>query len=221
MMDIIFPPVQEANEDGVLAIGGDYGVSTLLNAYSQGIFPWPISDKYPLAWFSPDPRGVLFIDDLHISKSLKRFLNKNRYTCRFNTDFEAVINKCANVVRSDQSSTWITKELKDSYIALFNAGHAYSTEIYDESDNLVGGIYGVCIGGFVSGESMFHTKDNASKFALVSLIRKLKQKKIELLDTQMVTNITEAMGAVDIDRSVFIEKLQIKRPLTREAIFND
>lgn len=207
MAIVEFPPVHEADEDGLLALGGDLELESLLLAYSQGIFPWPISKKYPLAWFSPDPRGVLFYDKLHISKSLKKFLKKSPYSVRFNENFERVIKMCAEVKRKNQPGTWITKEIIDSYINLYNNGFAYCVEVYDENNELVGGLYGVCINSFYSGESMFHLKDNASKIAILALMQKLKEYDVDWLDTQMVTDVVENMGGINIPREEFLELL--------------
>jgi leucyl/phenylalanyl-tRNA--protein transferase len=204
MAIVAFPPVEESDEHGLVALGGDLEVESLLLAYSQGIFPWPISEEYPLAWFSPDPRGI----KLHLSKSFKKFLRKNPYEVRFNTNFEAVIISCALAKRNDQSSTWITQEIINAYIELQREGHAYSIETYLE-DKLVGGVYGVCINRFYSGESMFHTEDNASKVALVSLMYLLKQRDILWLDTQMVTPVVESLGGQEIPRESFLELLSL------------
>ena len=208
MAIVEFPPVESADEHGLVAIGGDLEIDSLLLAYSQGIFPWPISEEYPLAWFSPDPRGILAFDKLHLSKSLRKFLKKNPYEVRFNTNFEAVIMNCARVKRNDQSSTWITQEIINSYIELHRQGYAYSIETYRD-DILVGGVYGVCINRFYSGESMFHTEDNASKVALVSLLYLLKQRDNGWIDTQMVTPVVETLGGLEIPRETFLQMLNV------------
>lgn len=208
MAIVEFPPIESADEHGLVAIGGDLEIDSLLLAYSQGIFPWPISEEYPLAWFSPDPRGILAFDRLHLSKSFRKFLKKNPYDVRFNTNFEAVIMNCARVLRADQSSTWITQEIINAYIELHKQGYAYSIETYLD-DRLVGGVYGVCINRFYSGESMFHLEDNASKVALVSLLYLLKQRDIGWLDTQMVTPVVESLGGVEIPRETFLAMLQV------------
>ena len=203
-----FPPVDSADEHGLVALGGDLELDSLLLAYSQGIFPWPISIEYPLAWFSPDPRGILAFDKLHLSKSFRKFLKNNPYEVRFNTNFEAVIMNCARVVRTDQSSTWITEEIINAYIDLHQNGFAYSVETY-LNDRLVGGVYGVCINRFYSGESMFHLEDNASKVALVSLMYMLKQRDIGWIDTQMVTPVVKTLGGLEIEREIFLKMLDV------------
>ena len=203
-----FPSVDQADEHGLLALGGDLELESLLLAYSRGIFPWPISDEYPLAWFSPDPRGILIFDKLHLSKSLKKFLKKNPYEIRFNTNFEAVIMNCAQISRAENQGTWITNDIINGYMNLHKNGFAYSVETYLE-DELVGGVYGVCINRFYSGESMFHKADNASKVALIALLYQLKQKDIGWLDTQMVTPVVESLGGVEIPRETFLKMLEI------------
>ncbi len=215
MAIIDFPPLDTADEHGLLALGGDLEIESLVLAYSRGIFPWPISQEYPLAWFSPDPRGILPFGNLHLSKSLKKFLKKNPYEIKFNTNFEAVIYNCAKVKRSQDQGTWITNEIIEAYLKLHHEGLAYSCETYYEG-KLVGGVYGVygvCINRFYSGESMFHLAPNASKVALVSLLYKLHQQGIEWLDTQMVTPVVESLGGVAIPREKYIKMLEI-------ALFN-
>lgn len=203
-----FPPVEHADEHGLLALGGDLELESLLLAYTRGIFPWPISEEYPLAWFSPDPRGILAFDKLHLSKSLRKFLKKNPYEIRFNTNFEGVIMNCAKVPRAENQGTWITEDIINSYINLHKNGFAYSVETYLDNE-LVGGVYGVCINRFYSGESMFHKADNASKVALIALLYQLKQKDIGWLDTQMVTPVVESLGGVEIPRETYLKMLAI------------
>ncbi len=204
-----FPPVEQADDHGLLALGGDLEVDSLLLAYSRGIFPWPINDDYPLAWFSPDPRGVLITEELHISKSLKKILKKSQYDIFFNSQFEAVIKNCALQKRKDQESTWITEEIIEAYIELHKSGFAYSVEVVNQNGKLVGGLYGVNINMYFSGESMFHLESNASKIALVALVSKLAELKVPYLDTQMVTPVVESLGGKTISRKKFLEYLTI------------
>ena len=220
-MPVRFPPLHEASPEGLLAIGGDLSVETLRQAYLSGIFPWPISKDSPLTWFSPDPRGVLFVEDFSISRSLKRFLNNHQYTIKFNEDFESVIEGCATASRKHETGTWITQDIINGYTNLFHSGHAYCVGVYNE-DELVGGLYGVCFGAVVSGESMFHSEPNTSKLCLYAIVSVLKKNNIPFLDTQMVTGIVENFGGCEIDREEFVEELdQLKtRELTREQLFD-
>jgi leucyl/phenylalanyl-tRNA--protein transferase len=209
MKRIIFPPVETADKDGLLAVGGDLEIDTLTTAYREGIFPWPISADYPLAWFSPDPRGILNLENIHLSKSFLKFLKKTNFEVTFNQAFEEVIINCSSASRKNQSSTWITTDIIDSYINLFKHHKAYSVEVWSDG-NLVAGLYGVCMGDFISGESMFTKEDNASKYALYFLTEQLKKAGINWMDTQMVTPIVESFGGIYISRSVFLQMLAKK-----------
>lgn len=200
---IQFPDPNTANEDGLVAIGGNLAIETLLTAYTQGIFPWPMGEEYPLPWFSPNPRGVIFTDKFHVSKSLKRSLNKN-YQITFNKQFREVIHNCAFTLRSDQAGTWITHEIYQGYLSLFKAGYAYSVEVCLDN-KLIGGVYGVIIGEIVSGESMFsHVKD-ASKIALYHLNQKLQKNNIKMLDTQIISDVVKRLGGEEIPRTEFLK----------------
>ncbi len=208
---IVFPPVETANEDGLVAVGGDLEVDTLIEAYRQGIFPWPLS-TYPMnvdmpnTWFSPDPRGMLEFKNLHVSKSFIKFLKKSPYRVTFNKAFPAVIQSCARMIRKDQPGTWITPEIIKGYTELFEAGLAYSVEVWHDED-LVGGMYGVVMGTFVSGESMFTVEDNAGKQALYTLVHQLQDKGITWIDTQMVTEVVKQFGGRYIPRPIFLKRL--------------
>jgi leucyl/phenylalanyl-tRNA--protein transferase len=205
-----FPPISNCNEDGLLAIGGDLEIPSLLLAYKNGIFPWPYNEEYPLCWFSPDPRGVIKYKNLHISKSLKKIIKQRKFDIKYNHNFEAVIHGCANAKnRNDRGETWITQQMIQAYIDLFYAGFAFSVEAY-QNEKLVGGVYGVRIGTIVSGESMFYTVSNASKVCLIFLIEKLHSDGIDLLDTQMVTPVTKQLGAIEISRKEFFKYHNIK-----------
>lgn len=202
-----FPPIESADEHGLLALGGDLEPESLILAYTNGIFPWPINDEYPLAWFSPDPRGVLYTEELHVATSLKKFLRKNPFQVTFNQQFEAVIKNCALQKRQGQESTWITDELMEAYIQFHKLGFAYSVEVLNQDQKLVGGLYGVNINKYFSGESMFHLEDNASKVALIALVSKLREFEIPYLDTQMVTPVIKSMGGTEITRELFLKYL--------------
>lgn len=208
MREIVFPPVDTADPDGIVAVGGDFEIDMLMSAYFQGIFPWPVSEKYPRVWFSPDPRGIIDLDEFHLPRSFKKFLKKTPFRATFNQDFEKVIELCSTVERKDQTNTWITDELKEAYIKLFYHQLAYSVEVWNPQGQLVGGLYGVIMGEFVSAESMFMLEDNASKFALYSLCEHFKQTNIAFIDTQMVTSVVELFGGKYIPREVFIKRLQ-------------
>lgn len=204
---IVFPPINEATEDGLVAVGGDLEVDTLVTAYRQGIFPWPVSVELPLAWFSPDPRGIILLDEIHIPKSFEKFLKKNPYTVTFNQRMKEVILECARVPRKNQPGTWITPDIIKGYEKLFQSELAYCVEVWRD-DILVGGLYGVIMGEFCSGESMFMKEDNASKVALWALLMLLKSKGLTFLDTQMVTNAVEQFGGKYIQRSEFLDKIE-------------
>lgn len=221
---IKFPPVETANEDGLVAVGGDFETDTLLEAYKNGIFPWPVSTypqnvDLPNTWFSPDPRGVLDFSKLHVSRSFLKFLKKTPYTVTFNKAFKDVIHQCAATKRKDQPGTWITPELMHAYINLYNEGYAYSVEVW-KNKKLVAGMYGVVMGDFLSGESMFTHEDNASKQGLYTLVHHLQEKGITWLDTQMVTEVVKQFGGHYIPRYEFIDRLKsVNWEKPRELIF--
>lgn len=209
---IVFPPVETASQDGLVAVGGDLELDTLLEAYKKGIFPWPLS-TYPLnvdlpnTWFSPDPRGMLEFKNLHIPRSFVKFLKKSPFEVTFNESFADVIVSCSKIPRKDQPGTWITPEIINAYINMFEAGYAYSVEVWDK-ERLVGGMYGVIMGEFISGESMFTIKPNAGKTALYTLIHHLQEKGLTWIDTQMVTEVVKQFGGKYYPRPVFLKKLQ-------------
>lgn len=201
-----FPPATSANRDGLVAVGGDLSVQRLLLAYQSGIFPWPIFDDDLMTWFSPDPRAILELDALHISRSLKKAIRKGRFEITFNRNFGTVIEACG-APAPGRNSTWITQELERAYIALHSAGHAHSVEVW-EDQSLVGGLYGVSIGSFFAGESMFSRVDNSSKIALVYLVERLKARNFQLLDIQQDTPHMMSMGAKNIPRRQYLERLK-------------
>lgn len=213
---ISFPPVEQADESGLLAIGGDMAIESLLLAYSRGIFPWPISDEYPLAWFSPDPRGIIRVDSLKIPKSLKKVIKKDCFYLEFNKNFLQVIIECAKgITRKKKEGTWITSELIQSYYHLHQAGHAFSVEVYErEGQSLVGGLYGAFIGDLFTGESMFFLESEASRLALCATVLMLKEKKVKWLDTQILGPASKSVGGEEISRKEYLLELsdQIKAP---------
>lgn len=201
-----FPDPAHADESGLLCIGGALDVDTLYAAYSHGIFPWP-HEGTPLLWFTPAARGVLDFDDLHVSRSFKRFMRHTRWHLTFDQQFAAVIRACAVVPRPGQMGTWITDDMIEGYIAFHEAGFAHSVECWD-GDHLIGGLYGVFVQGIFSAESMFHLKDNASKLCLSGLVERLKARGLTWLDVQMVTPTLEAFGAKEIPRDEFADRIE-------------
>lgn len=207
MRKVVFPPVESATEDGLVAVGGDLQADTILEAYSRGIFPWPLSPEFPLAWFSPDPRGILEFKDMHVPKSLQKFLKKSPFEIRHDVSFTEIIRLCAVIPRKDQPSTWITPDIISGYTTLFEQGFAWCTGAWLDQ-RLVGGLYGVKLGPFRSGESMFTLEDNAGKECLVTAIERFKQEGISWMDTQMVTPVVKSLGGKEIDRKVFLAMLK-------------
>jgi leucyl/phenylalanyl-tRNA--protein transferase len=197
-----FPDPCQARRDGLVAVGGDLSVSRLLLAYRSGLFPWTVD---PITWWSPEPRAIFEFDRFHIPRSLGRVLRHPRFQVTFDSDFHRVIEECAVVPRRD-GATWISPEFIQAYGALFEAGHAHSVECWQQG-RLVGGIYGVSIGGFFAGESMFHLVDDASKVALVHLCEELRRRNYSLFDTQMITPTTRLFGAVEISRPEYLRRL--------------
>lgn len=201
----IFPDPSLADEDGLLAAGGDLSVNALLAAYSHGIFPW-FDENSPILWWCPDPRMVLFPEKYKVSDSLYQKIRNRKYHLRIDESFEKVIHQCAVVRRKGQHATWITVEMQDAYIALHQEGYAHSFEIYYE-DQLAGGLYGVSLGKTFFGESMFFLKTDASKIALYYLVMLLKHLNFDMIDAQQSTNHLKSMGAEDIPRAKFLEIL--------------
>ena len=202
-----FPPITETDEQGLLAIGGDLSISRLIYAYNHGIFPWYDASQ-PLLWWSPDPRMVLFPEKLKVSKSMKQLLRKNKFTVSFNTDFNAVIEACAQIRRDGQHGTWITREMIASYNSLHKLNIAQSVEVW-ENDDLVGGLYGIYLEDkhVFCGESMFTRVSNASKYGFITLVNKLKEEGVKLIDCQVYTKHLESLGAEEIPRDEFLSYL--------------
>ena len=206
--NLAFPPIECAltEPNGLLAVGGDLLPQRLINAYSQGIFPW-FSENDPLMWWSPDPRAIIKLTDLRINRTLRKALKKSPYKITLNTAFEQVIALCANApFRND--GTWILPEMQNAYVHLHQLGFAHSIEVwqtnYLDELELVGGLYGIAINGFFSGESMFYTSSNASKFALVALAKLLKSINVDFIDCQLLNHFLEDMGATEISRENFV-----------------
>ena len=202
-----FPDVSEAltiDAPGLLAAGADLSPQRLLAAYQRGIFPW-FSEGQPILWWSPDPRTVLFPDELHVSRSLGKVLRQQRYTVTYDRDFVAVIQACA-APRAYADGTWITDDMQNAYIELHERGHAHSVEVW-ENDELVGGLYGLAMGQLFFGESMFSRADNASKVGFATLVKQLQAWGFVLIDCQMPTRHLESLGARSIPRAQFADYL--------------
>lgn len=203
-----FPSVELADEDGLLAIGGDLEVETLLQAYKNGIFPWPIFEKVPMMWFAPSSRAILFLDKFNFSKNLKKTLEKGNYTFSIDLNFPMVIHHCARAGdRAKPNKTWITPEMTEAYIDFHQAGYVHSVECYRE-DLLIGGLYGVSIGKMFAGESMFYKESNASKLALCYLISFLLDRGVTWIDCQQMTPFFKSLGAEEVERNFFMQLLK-------------
>jgi len=204
--ELVFPPVSKASEDGFLAIGGDLSPERLVLAYTNGIFPW-FEDGDPILWWSPNPRMVLFFEDLVVSKSMRNILNRNTFKVTFNQDFRGVISNCQKIKREGQDGTWITNEMIEAYCRLNEMGIAKSVEVWQNGE-LVGGLYGVDLETIFCGESMFSKVANASKVAFIQLSRHLKANNYKLLDCQIYNPHLESLGCSEIARDQFIEILK-------------
>ncbi|MCV9934013.1 leucyl/phenylalanyl-tRNA--protein transferase [Flavobacterium sp. LS1R47] len=206
---LFFPPVSEANYDGVLAIGGDLSTERLQLAYRSGIFPW-FNEGEPIIWWSPNPRMVLFLDELIVSKSMRNILNRNSFKVTFNQNFRDVISNCQKIKRDGQNGTWISNNMIESYCKLHEKGFVKSVEVW-ENDELVGGLYGVDLGHVFCGESMFSKVSNASKVAFIALVTQLKKENYKLLDCQVYNPHLESLGCREIDREEFMSILEKKK----------
>ena len=203
--DLFFPPLQMADKDGLLAIGGDLSIERLLLAYRSGIFPWYNEDE-PICWWSPDPRFVLYPAELKVSSSMKTVLQNGKYRFTTNRAFGQVIQNCKMVSRHNQDGTWISPAMQQAYTTLHQLGFAHSAETWQDGE-LVGGLYGVRLGNIFFGESMFSLKPNASKFAFINYVRILQKENVQLIDCQLHTNHLESLGARMIPRELFTQIL--------------
>lgn len=206
--DLFFPNVQEANEMGILAIGGDLSTERLLLAYKNGIFPW-FEDNDPILWWSPNYRMVLFLEEFKVSKSMRNVINQKRFEITFNQDFKSVITNCSQVKRNEQNGTWIGHEMINAYCHLHELGIAKSIEVWQNKE-LVGGLYGIDLGHVFCGESMFSTVSNASKIAFIALVNHLKTNNYKLLDCQVYNEHLESLGCREIPREDFIKILKLE-----------
>ncbi len=211
--ELIFPPVHLAEPDGLLAFGGDLSMERLLLAYESGIFPW--YQGKDILWWCPDPRFVLFPQDLKISKSMQQLLRRNAFEFTVNQAFARVIHQCKTTKRKDQPGTWITDAVEAAYNQLHRCGYAHSAEAWYQGE-LVGGLYGIRMGQVFFGESMFSTMSNASKYAFISYASRLRDEKVQLIDCQVYTEHLESLGAVMIERKQFLALLgrYLKEPST-------
>ncbi len=205
-----FPPAETADEHGLVAVGADLAPGTLLAAYRSGLFPMPLGRTDKLGWWSPDPRGVIPLDDLRVTRSLRRSLRRYRITV--DIAFADVVDACRAIERPHG---WISPDIRDAYVGLHRMGWAHSVEAWSEEGELVGGLYGVSIGGLFAGESMFHVDRDASKVALVALVGRLNHGGVvRLLDVQWATEHLRSLGAVEIPRSEYLARLEkaVKQP---------
>jgi len=210
--DCNFPPASMANQEGLLAFGGDLSPDRLIVAYANGIFPW-YSEGEPLLWWSLDPRLVIRPGEMRVSKSLRHTIHSGRFECRIDTDFEGVMRHCAQAPREGQHGTWITDEMLFAYIQLHHMGLAHSFETYHEGE-LVGGLYGVSLGTLFCGESMFHSMSDASKVAFYHLHNFLGDHGFKLIDCQQETKHLVSLGAYTIDRQDYLNEISalVKEP---------
>ncbi|WP_327019297.1 leucyl/phenylalanyl-tRNA--protein transferase [Croceibacter atlanticus] len=203
-----FPNPSEANQDGLLAVGGNLSPERLLLAYNSGIFPW-FNDDEMIMWWSPNPRMVMFPKELKVHKSMRQLFNQQKFKVTYNTHFKDVITACSEIERPDQDGTWITSQMIDAYTELHLQGVATSVEVWQDN-LLVGGLYGIYLKDkqLFCGESMFTKVSNASKYGFISLVRKLESEGVKLIDCQMHTNHLERLGAKEISRESFLEFLK-------------
>ncbi len=204
--ELVFPDVSIAGDDGLLALGGDLSIERLLLAYQVGIFPW-YNEGEIIQWWCPNPRFVLFPNDLKVSKSMHTVLNNGIYRYTVNRAFEAVIKNCKTITRHGQKGTWIQDEVVQAYTKLHQQGYAVSAEAWHDGE-LVGGLYGIRLGNIFFGESMFSKKSNASKFAFINFVRKLQTEGVVLIDCQVHTPHLETLGAKMISREMFCKILK-------------
>lgn len=212
----VFPPAEYSDPDGVLAVGGDLSPRRLIEAYTNGIFPW-YSSETPIIWWSPDPRFVIYPSDVKISKSMRQVLRRKIFEIKFDTSFREVITACSGK-RKHEKGTWITAEMIEAYVTLHKMGYAHSIESWCEG-KLAGGLYGVSLGGIFFGESMFSRESNASKAAFITLADNLAGLGFDLIDSQVHTDHMESLGAFEMNRRAFLEI--VKNSVTRETIRGD
>lgn len=209
--DLYFPAVEETDDDGILAVGGDLSPERLLLVYQSGIFPW-FNQGEPIIWWSPNPRMVLFLEELVVSKSMRNILNRNIFKVTFNQNFRDVISNCRHIKRHGQSGTWITDDMIEAYCKLNDLGIAKSVEVWSQG-KLVGGLYGIDLEHIFCGESMFSLVSNASKIAFIALVNQLKQDHYLLLDCQVYNEHLESLGCREIERADFMDIIALNKTL--------
>ena len=205
--ELSFPDPELANEDGILAVGGDLSMERLLLAYQSGLFPW-YNPEDPILWWSPDPRFVLFPEELKIAKSMRSYFNQRKFEVTFDKEFEQVMRACKEQYRKGQGGgTWISEDMVEAYCNLYEAGFAHSVEVWKGAE-LVGGLYGICLGKIFFGESMFSKVNNASKVGFITLVRILEDRGFELIDCQQETQHLKSLGGRSIKRSDFLKYIE-------------
>lgn len=204
--ELIFPDVETADPEGIVAIGGDLSPERLILAYRSGIFPW-YNEGEPIIWYSPDPRMVLYPKKLKISKSMRSVLNSKKFKITYNQHFEEVVANCKTISRKDQPGTWITDEMQKAYVELHQMGIAKSVEVW-QNKKLIGGLYGIDLGHIFCGESMFSKVSNASKTAFIHLVQKCESKNYKLIDCQVYNDHLASLGAEEILRKNFMKVLK-------------
>jgi leucyl/phenylalanyl-tRNA---protein transferase len=214
MVRPFFPNPEWADDFGLVAIGGDLKPARLLQAYRSGIFPW-FDEGDPILWWSPNPRAIIELNGLHVSRRLRRTIQTGRFTVTVNRDFRGVMHGCAD---RPNEGTWITETMLDAYDTLHRLGHAHSVEVW-RNDDLAGGIYGVAVGGLFAGESMFTRMRDASKVALAHLVERLRERGFQLFDVQFLTEHTKRLGAIEIPRAEYLRRLRLA--LERPAKFGE
>jgi len=223
--NLIFPHPHTADKSGIVAIGGDLSLERLKLAYPYGFFPW-YNPGEPIIWWHPDPRFVIFTHEIRVTKSMRPYFNQERYKLTFDQEFLKVIEACQHIKRKGQPGTWISDEIIEAYYELHQEGFAHSVEVWDQDENLVGGLYGTCFGKIFFGESMFSVESNTSKFALISLAKLLQRKGFEIIDCQMPNDHLKKMGGRYLKREKFLEYLRqniFEETLTHDwnTIIND
>ncbi len=212
----VFPSYESTDSTGIIAVGGKINVSTLLLSYRQGIFPW-YNDEFPL-WWNPDPRFVLYPEELKIAKSMRSYFNQKKYRVTYNQHFTEIMVRCRNKKRKGQGGTWINDRFIEAYTVLHEMGHALSVEVYD-GDRIVGGLYGVLLGKIFYGESMFTDMPNASKYGFISLVKHLREAGITIIDCQQETALLGSLGARNITRKNFMEFIASNRDQESLSIY--